>query len=313
MCGIIGYTGPSEVLDILVNGLARLEYRGYDSAGVAVVAHNGTPMVRVVKRAGKLSNLQETLEGTWIGGTTGIGHTRWATHGEPNDRNAHPHQDAEGNLAIIHNGIFENFAELKADLIKEGHEFVSDTDTEVIAHLIGASYDEQAGPDALPNAVRAALRKAEGAFAIAVVDRRTPDVIVASRREAPLVLGHLDGASLLSSDVAGLIAHTRDVEALLDDQVAVLTPQGITITDLNGDQTEGHRYTVDWDVDVAEKQGYPHFMLKEIHEQPGALRETLLGRVTRDGRIRLDEQRIDNDEFRHLDKFYVVACGNCYD
>jgi glucosamine--fructose-6-phosphate aminotransferase (isomerizing) len=312
MCGIIGYTGPSEVLDILVNGLATLEYRGYDSAGVAVVAHNGTPMVRVVKRAGKLANLQETLEGTWIGGTTGIGHTRWATHGEPNDRNAHPHQDADGNLAIIHNGIFENFAELKADLVKEGHEFASDTDTEVIAHLIGANYDEQDGPDALPNAVRAALRQAEGAYAIAVVDRRAPDVIVASRREAPLVLGHLDGASLLSSDVAGLIAHTRDVEALLDDQVAILTPQGITITDLNGTPTEGHRYSVDWDVDIAEKEGYPHFMLKEIHEQPGALRETLLGRVTRDGRIALDEQRIDNDEFRHLDKVYIVACGTSY-
>jgi glucosamine--fructose-6-phosphate aminotransferase (isomerizing) len=312
MCGIIGYTGPSEVLDTLVNGLATLEYRGYDSAGVAVVAHNGTPMVRVVKRAGKLANLRETLEGTWIGGTTGIGHTRWATHGEPNDRNAHPHQDADGDLAIIHNGIFENFAELKTDLVKAGHEFASDTDTEVIAHLIGASYDEQDGPEALPNAVRAALRQAEGAFAIAVVDRRNPDVIVASRREAPLVLGHLDGASLLSSDVAGLIAHTRDVEALLDDQVAVLTPQGITITDLNGNPTEGHRYKVDWDVDIAEKQGYPHFMLKEIHEQPAALRETLLGRVTRDGRITLDEQRIDHDEFRHLDKVYIVACGTSY-
>jgi glucosamine--fructose-6-phosphate aminotransferase (isomerizing) len=301
------------VLDILVDGLATLEYRGYDSAGVAVVAGNGTPRIRVVKRAGKLGNLRETLDGTWLEGTTGIGHTRWATHGEPNDRNAHPHQDAAGDLAIIHNGIFENFAELKAELVDHGHEFVSDTDTEVIAHLIGASYDGQAGgPEALASAVRAALRRVEGAFAIAVVDRRSPDVIVTSRREAPLVLGHTEGASLLSSDVAGLIRHTRDVEALLDDQVAVLTPQGITITDLDGNPTKGHRYTVDWDVDIAEKQGYPHFMLKEIHEQPGALRETLLGRVARDGRIALNEQRIDNDDFRHLDKVYIVACGTSY-
>ena len=313
MCGIIGYTGAEQVLDILVGGLATLEYRGYDSAGVAVVAGNGTPRVRVIKRAGKLSNLRETLEGTWLEGTTGIGHTRWATHGEPNDRNAHPHQDADGDLAIIHNGIFENFAELKAELSAAGHEFQSDTDTEVIAHLIGATYDGQSeGPEALAGAVRRALRRVQGAFAIAVVDRRCPEVIVTSRREAPLVLGRTEGASLLSSDVAGLIRHTRDVEALLDDQVAILTPEGITVTDLDGNTTQGHRYTVDWNVDIAEKQGYPHFMLKEIHEQPTALRETLLGRVDRDGRIVLDEQRLDTDDFRHLDKVYVVACGTSY-
>ena len=312
MCGIIGYTGASPVVDILIGGLATLEYRGYDSAGIAVVTGNGDPRVRVVKRAGKLSNLREIVDGTWLDGTTGIGHTRWATHGEPNDRNAHPHQDAHGDLAIIHNGIFENFADLKAELVAEGHDFVSDTDTEVIAHLIGVNYDAtDGGPESLNAAVRTALQRVEGAFAIAVVDRRAPDTIVASRREAPLVLGHLDGASLLSSDVAGLIRHTRDVEALLDDQVATLTPDGITVTDLEGNATEGHRYTVDWDIDVAEKQGYPHFMLKEIHEQPGALHETLLGR-TRDGRIVLDEQRLGDDEFRHLDKVYVVACGTSY-
>ncbi|MBW3605164.1 MAG: glutamine--fructose-6-phosphate transaminase (isomerizing) [Actinobacteria bacterium] len=318
MCGIIGYTGTASAVDVLIEGLATLEYRGYDSAGVAVVTGNGDPRVRVVKRAGKLANLREMLEGTWLDGTTGVGHTRWATHGEPSDRNSHPHQDADGDLAIIHNGIFENFAELRAGLAADGHEFASDTDTEVIAHLIGRSYDDAGvggdgadGAVALAGAVRTALRRVEGAFAIAVVDRRSPDTIVASRREAPLVLGHLDGASLLSSDVAGLIRYTRDVEALLDDQVAILTPEGITVTDLDGNTTEGHRYTVDWDIDVAEKQGYPHFMLKEIHEQPGALHETLLGR-TRDGRIVLDEQRLDDDDFRHLDKVYVVACGTSY-
>ena len=311
MCGIIGYTGPEPVADILVGGLATLEYRGYDSAGIAVLTGNGDLRVRVVKRSGKLANLRETLDGTWLDGTTGIGHTRWATHGEPSDRNAHPHQDADGDLAIIHNGIFENFAELKAELEGAGHEFLSATDTEVVAHLVGANYDEHGGEHALADAVRAALRRVQGAFAIAVIHRDAPDTIVASRREAPLVLGHLDGASLLSSDVAGLIRHTRDVEALLDDQVATLTPDGITVTDLDGTVCDGHRYTVDWDIDVAEKQGFDHFMLKEIHEQPAALHETLLGR-TRDGRIVLDEQRIDDDDFRHLDKVYVVACGTSH-
>ncbi len=318
MCGIIGYTGPEQVLGILLEGLRTLEYRGYDSAGVAVLSGSAAaPTLRVVKRGGKLSNLTHAVDGQDISGTTGIGHTRWATHGEPNDRNAHPHLDAAGDLALIHNGIIENFAELRAELAAAGHEFDSDTDTEVVAHLIGDLYDREAAADgprgeALAAAVRAALRRVEGAFAIAVVDRREPDVIVASRREAPLILGHADGASLLASDVAGLIAHTRDIEALLDDQVAVLTPEGVRVTDLDGSPTEGHRYTVDWDVAAAEKQGYPHFMLKEINEQPRAVRETLLGRTDADGRLRLDELRVDPDELRHIDKVYVVACGTSY-
>jgi glutamine---fructose-6-phosphate transaminase (isomerizing) len=318
MCGIIGYTGGDQVLPVLMDGLTTLEYRGYDSAGVAVVVGSDQPdqpALRIVKRAGKLENLREELDGHALEGVVGLGHTRWATHGEPNDRNSHPHLDATGNLALIHNGIIENFAELKAELVADGHEFASDTDTEVVAHLIGSLYDEAASlapAEALTQAVRAALGRVEGAFAIAVVDRRAPGVIVASRREAPLVLGRSDGASLLSSDVAGLIAHTRDIEALLDDQVAVLTPDGITVTDLDGTETQGHRYTVDWDVAAAEKQGYPHFMLKEIHEQPNAVRETLLGRTDTQGMIRLDELRIDPSELRHMDKVYIVACGTSY-
>jgi glutamine---fructose-6-phosphate transaminase (isomerizing) len=317
MCGIIGYTGPEQVLGILMAGLTTLEYRGYDSAGVAVVSGTAaSPELRIVKRAGKLENLRRALDGQQVDGVVGLGHTRWATHGEPNDRNSHPHLDAAGNLALIHNGIIENYAELKAELTAAGHEFASDTDTEVVAHLIGSLYEESAGPDdrgeALAAAVRSALRRVQGAFAIAVIDRRSPDVIVASRREAPLVLGHSDGASLLSSDVAGLIAHTRDIEALLDDQVAILTPEGIRVTDLDGAETEGHRYTVDWDIAAAEKQGYPHFMLKEIHEQPLAVRETLLGRTNADGFICLDELRIDPSELRHMDKVYIVACGTSY-
>jgi glutamine---fructose-6-phosphate transaminase (isomerizing) len=319
MCGIIGYTGPDQVLDVLMGGLSTLEYRGYDSAGVAVVSGSAaSPLLRLVKRGGKLENLRAAIDGQDLAGTTGVGHTRWATHGEPNDRNAHPHLDASGDLALIHNGIIENFAELRAELVAAGHELVSETDTEVVAHLLGTLYDrsvveEGAAPGAaLAAALRATLRRVEGAFAIAVVDRREPDVIVASRREAPMVLGHCTDASLLSSDVAGLLAHTRDIEALLDDQVAILTPGSIRVTDIDGRPSEGHRYKVDWDIDAAEKQGYPHFMLKEIHEQPTAVRETLLGRTDTEGRIRLDELRVDPQDLRNIDKVYVVACGTSY-
>ncbi|MDQ3973972.1 MAG: glutamine--fructose-6-phosphate transaminase (isomerizing) [Actinomycetota bacterium] len=308
MCGIIGFTGQRPALPILLEGLARLEYRGYDSAGVAVVAGSAAaPALRVIKRAGKLDNLLRAVDGQALAGSVGLGHTRWATHGEPSDRNAHPHLDAAGDVAVVHNGIFENYAEVRAELAALGHEFLSGTDTEVIAHLIGAAYDTD-----LASAVRQAVRRVQGAFALAVVDRRDPTTIVACRREAPLVLGRADGASLLSSDVAGLIAHTRDVEALLDDQVAVLSPDGVTVSDLDGNPAQGHRYRVDWDLAAAEKQGYAHFMLKEIHEQPAAVRETLLGRTDGDGRVVLDELRGEPDDLRHVDKVYVVACGTSH-
>jgi glutamine---fructose-6-phosphate transaminase (isomerizing) len=303
MCGIMGYTGQADALDVVVDGLDTLEYRGYDSGGVAVVSTSG---VEVVKREGKLANLHAALDSGAPRGHCALGHTRWATHGPPSDRNAHPHLDAGGDLAVVHNGIFENYAEIKDELARAGHRFVSDTDTEVVAQLIGALYEGD-----LVDAVRRALGRVQGAFALAVVDRRHPDLIVASRREAPLVLGHLDGASMLSSDIAGLIASTRDVEALLDDQVAVLTPEGITVTDLAGSPAAGHRFTVDWDIAAAAKQGYAHFMLKEIHEQPAAVHETMLGRLDHDNRIRLDVEPPD-DDLRHVDKVYVVACGTSY-
>jgi glucosamine--fructose-6-phosphate aminotransferase (isomerizing) len=314
MCGIIGYTGPGEALPVVLTGLATLEYRGYDSAGVAIL--NGADRhgsgarpgdLRVVKRAGKLANLRQALEGTHLAGGTGLGHTRWATHGEPSDRNAHPHTDDRGDIAVIHNGIIENYAALRTGLRARGHAFCSDTDTEVVAHLVADAYRGD-----LVDAVRSALQHVEGAFAIAVVDRRSPGTIVACRRAAPLVVGRADGAMLLASDVAGLVVHTRDIEALLDDQVAVLTPSGVTVTDLRGRPTEGHRYTVDWDVAAAEKQGYPHFMLKEIHEQPTAVRETLLARTDEEGRVVLDVARGDVDDLRHVDKVYVVACGTSF-
>ncbi|WP_370326881.1 glutamine--fructose-6-phosphate transaminase (isomerizing) [Euzebya sp.] len=306
MCGIMGYTGADQALPILIDGLARLEYRGYDSAGIAVIGDGGG--IEVVKRAGKLANLTDALGDVGPAGHIGIGHTRWATHGVPNDVNAHPHTDPTGDIAVIHNGIIENYAELKAELIeRRGAVFRSDTDTEVIAHLVASLYE-----GSLPAAVRAATARFEGQYAFAVIDRRHPDVIVAAKRAAPMILGHLDGGALLSSDVAGLIAHTADVEALEDDQVAVLTPDGITVTDLDGTPTEGHRYTVDWDVEAAEKQGYDHFMAKEIHEQPRAVADTLLGRVDADGRIALDSVDFDPALLRAADKVYVVACGTSY-
>ncbi|MDQ3538188.1 MAG: glutamine--fructose-6-phosphate transaminase (isomerizing) [Actinomycetota bacterium] len=306
MCGIIGYTGPDEALPVLLDGLGRLEYRGYDSAGVAVLGDG----LLIVKREGKLVNLRAALDGADVGGTAGLGHTRWATHGVPNDPNAHPHTDGSGDLAVVHNGIFENYAALRTELAAQGHVFTSDTDTEVIAHLIGALREEVGGD--LAAAVRAAMRRIDGAFALAVIDRQHPSVIVASRRQAPLVLGHGENANLLASDVAGLIAHTRDITALLDEQIAVLTPAGITVTDLDGNAALGHRFIVDWDVEAAEKQGYPHFMLKEIHEQPQAVADTLKARTDPEGRIRLDESRSDADDLRHVDKVYVVACGTSY-
>ncbi|MGI9017843.1 MAG: glutamine--fructose-6-phosphate transaminase (isomerizing) [Euzebya sp.] len=306
MCGIIGYCGDADALPILVEGLARLEYRGYDSAGVALIDSSGD--LEVVKRAGKLANLRDALADRAPTGTIGIGHTRWATHGIPNDANAHPHTDPTGSIAVIHNGIIENYARIKADLIqRRGAVFHSDTDTEVIAHLIASLYE-----GSLATAVRKATSMFEGQFAFAVIDTRQPDTIVAVKRAAPMILGHLEGASLLSSDVAGLIAHTNDVEALLDDQVAILTPAGITITDLDGAPAQGHRYTVDWDVEAAEKQGYAHFMLKEIHEQPRAVADTLLGRLDDQGRVVLDSMDFDPALLRATDKIYVLACGTSY-
>ncbi len=317
MCGIIGYTGPDPALRVLLDGLATLEYRGYDSAGVVLVDDRpGAPAeLAVRKRAGKLQVLVDDVAGQDLTGSTGLGHTRWATHGDPNDRNAHPHVSGDGNVAVIHNGIIENYADLKSELLANGYTFRSDTDTEVVVQLVAALYDRaaQSGEGSpLARAVRIAVKRLEGAFSLAFVDRREPGVIVAVRREAPMVLGHRDGASLLASDVAGLLAHTRDVEALLNDQVAILTADGITVTDLDGAPASGHRFTVDWDVADAEMQGFAHFMLKEIHEQPRAVRETLLGRTDDDGRIVLDDLRVPSEELRHVDKVVIVACGTSF-
>jgi glucosamine--fructose-6-phosphate aminotransferase (isomerizing) len=306
VCGIVGYVGPRPALDVVVEGLRRLEYRGYDSAGVAIV--DGDEL-QIAKKAGRIENLDKELAVRTIAGTTGMGHTRWATHGAPNDRNAHPHTDASGRIAVIHNGIIENFADLRAELERRGVEFRSDTDTEVVAHLVAAWLAEQSG--SLADAVRAVCARLHGAFTLVFLDVQQPDVVVAARRNSPLVLGVGDGEMFLGSDVAAFIEHTRDAVELGQNQVVEIRRDGYTITDFGGAPAEGSAFHIDWDLTAAEKGGYDFFMLKEIAEQPRAVADTLLGHLV-DGHIVLDEQRLDQQELRDIDKVFIVACGTAY-
>jgi len=303
VCGIIGITGRDGAVDDIVAGLQRLEYRGYDSAGV-VVAEPGQGL-RIVKRAGKLGNLTDVLENQTIAGSTGIGHTRWATHGAPNDRNAHPHTDPGGRVAVVHNGIIENYQALKATL--PDAEFASETDTEVVAHLLARELDDGDGLDLL-QAVRNVVGRLQGAYALCVMAVDDPDTIVVARQDAPLIVAHADGVGYCASDVAALIAHTTEVAALLDGQIARISPAGLEVVDRDGRPAQPHAFRVDWDLEAAEKQGYEHFMRKEIHEQPEAIRETLRDRLT-DGRLHLDELRADEHELARIDKVFIVACG----
>ncbi|HEY8481634.1 MAG TPA: glutamine--fructose-6-phosphate transaminase (isomerizing) [Spirillospora sp.] len=307
MCGIVGYVGGRPALDVVVEGLARLEYRGYDSAGVAVLADG---KLATAKRAGKLVNLRKALEDEPPPeGTLGMGHTRWATHGPPNDRNAHPHVDCTGSVAVIHNGIIENFAELRTELEEGGHALASDTDTEAVAHLLE---DElKAGGD-LAEAMRTVCRRLEGAFTLVAVHTGSPDLVVGARRNSPLVVGVGEGENFLASDVAAFIAHTRDAIELGQDQIVELRPDSVTVTDFHGRPAEVKEYHVDWDVSAAEKGGFDYFMLKEIAEQPRAVADTLLGRIGTDGRLHLDEMRIPDQELREVDKIIIVACGTSY-
>jgi glutamine---fructose-6-phosphate transaminase (isomerizing) len=307
MCGIVGYVGPRPCLDVVVEGLRRLEYRGYDSAGVAVISDAGE--LQVAKKAGRIENLDKELASRTIDGTTGMGHTRWATHGAPNDRNAHPHTDASGRIAVVHNGIIENFADLRAELEASGVEFASETDTETVAHLVAGVLDRDGG--SLADAVRAVCRRLSGAFTLVLLDTEEPDVVVAARRNSPLVLGIGDGETFLGSDVAAFIEFTRDAVELGQDQVVEIRRDGYTLTDFAGTEVEGKPFHIDWDLAAAEKGGYPYFMLKEIQEQPAAVRDTLSGHLV-DGDIVLDEQRLDRQELRDMDKVFIVACGTAY-
>ncbi|MBE1531489.1 glutamine--fructose-6-phosphate transaminase (isomerizing) [Actinomadura algeriensis] len=304
MCGIVGYVGARPALDVVVEGLARLEYRGYDSAGVAVLADG---KLTTAKRAGKLVNLRTALdEEPPPESTLGMGHTRWATHGPPTDRNAHPHVDCTGSVAVVHNGIIENFAALRAELAEAGHGLESDTDTEAVAHLLE---DELKAGGGLADAMRRVCRRLEGAFTLVAVHTGDPDLVVGARRNSPLVVGVGAGENFLASDVAAFIAHTRDAIELGQDQVVELRAGGVTVTDFEGRPAEVNEYHVDWDVSAAEKGGYDYFMLKEIAEQPRAVADTLLGRVGTDGRLHLDEMRISDRELREVDKVVIVACG----
>jgi glucosamine--fructose-6-phosphate aminotransferase (isomerizing) len=313
MCGIVGYVGQRPACDIVVDALRRMEYRGYDSAGIALLDGNGGLTVR--RRAGRLANLESALgesEAVSLSGSTGLGHTRWATHGRPTDRNAHPHRDATGKIAVVHNGIIENFAPLRAELEATGVEFASDTDTEVAVHLVSWQYHH--GPTAgdFVGSVMAVLRRLEGHFTLVFANADEPGTIVAARRSTPLVLGVGDGEMFVGSDVAAFIEHTRDAVELGQDQAVVVTADGYRITDFNGDDTVDFReFHIDWDTSAAEKGGYEYFMLKEIAEQPAAVSDTLLGHFS-GGRIVLDEQRLSDQELREIDKVFVVACGTAY-
>lgn len=307
MCGIVGYVGQKQALEIVVAGLRRLEYRGYDSAGVAVLA-DGELDTR--KKAGKLVNLETLLgENPLPDSTTGIGHTRWATHGGPTDRNAHPHVSEDGSVAIIHNGIIENFTELREELTNAGVKLSSDTDSEVVAHLL-ARVLPSAGD--LTVAMREVCKELEGAFTLVAVSPLYPDVVVGARRNSPLVVGVGDGENFLASDVAAFVDHTRHALELGQDQIVTLTPEGVTVTDFFGEIAPVRPFTVDWDASAAEKGGYDLFMLKEIAEQPKAVADSLRGRMTKEGRLQLDEMSLSDEDLRGVDKVVVVACGTAY-
>lgn len=308
MCGIVGYVGEKQALEVVVAGLRRLEYRGYDSAGVAVIADG---QLQMRKRAGKLINLEDLLgEDPLPQSTNGIGHTRWATHGAPNDTNAHPHISADGRVAIIHNGIIENFAELRAELEAAGIEMASETDSEVAAHLVAVEL--AARPDDLVGAVQQVCQRLTGAFTLVISHAEYPDLVVGARRNSPLVVGVGDGENFLASDVAAFIAHTRDAIELGQDQIVILRQDSVEVTDFFGNPAEVHPYTVTWDASAAEKGGFDLFMLKEIAEQPKAVADTLLGRVDRDGRLALDSITLSDEELRAIDKIVIIACGTAF-
>ena len=310
MCGIVGYTGSRQVSDILLGGLARLEYRGYDSAGVALEVGTGADCaLDVVREVGKVASLAKKLERHDVSSTCGIGHTRWATHGRPTAENAHPHVSCDGRIAIVHNGIIENFAELRDELSERGHTFRSETDTEVFAHLVEEGY---AATHDLMAAVRDACTHVVGAYGLAAVCADEPGVIAVARKDSPIVVGMGQDGAYLASDIVALIDATRDVVVLEDGQFAKLTPEGIEYTDAEGAIIDPAVTHVDWDVDMAEKGGYPDFMLKEICEQPRVVRDTLVGRMAPTGELDIDELGLSFEELNLIDRVYVIACGTSY-
>ena len=303
MCGIMGYVGPREAAPLLLDGLRRLEYRGYDSAGVAVI--DGAIGVR--KAEGKIDRLAALLDDRLLTGSVGIGHTRWATHGAPNDANAHPHADPSGEFVVVHNGIIENFSELRQRLESDGHEFSSDTDSEILAHLVARHYEGD-----LVTAVREAVGHAEGAYALVVISVHDPRKIVAVRRVSPLVVGLGEGETFLASDIPAVLHHTREFLIVEDGELVVVTEEGATIEYIEGGTVERDVFHVDWDAGRAEKSGYAHFMLKEIHEQPAVVAETIGGRVDGNGSVCLDSVGFDDAFAASIDHIWITACGTAY-
>src|SRR5690606_4181298 len=306
MCGIVGYIGNGETQEILLSGLKKLEYRGYDSAGIAVFTEQG---LEIQKAKGRIANLEEKLDGAPLHGTAGIGHTRWATHGRPSDVNSHPHTDNSHQFSVVHNGIIENYLDLKEELIAKGHVFVSETDTEVVSHLIADEYDGN-----LVEAVQRATKRMRGAFALGVLTSHEPEKLVAVRYASPLIIGVGKGENFIGSDIPAILEYTRDVYILDDGEMAVLTANGVELLNLSGETIAKDIMHIDWDLVTAEKAGFDHFMLKEIYEQPKAYRETMLGRVAEDGQsVNLSKELEMNDDYvKSINKVHIVACGTAY-
>ncbi len=306
MCGIVGYVGSQNAVPIILDGLKRLEYRGYDSAGIAVL--NGSEQLVVRRASGKLRNLEEAIQANPVAGNFGIGHTRWATHGRPTEENAHPHRDSKGNIVVVHNGIVENYLALKHELQADGHKFASETDTEVIAHLIEKHFQGN-----LEQAVRAAVKRLAGVFAISVISKLDPNKIVAARQGPPAVVGIGKGEFFVASDIPAILSHTRDMYFLQDGDMAILTPDGVQLTDFEGHAIRRQLQRITWDPFMAEKGGYKHFMLKEIFEQPRAVRDTMLGRIGQEtGRVFLDEMELTEADFQRFTAIRIVACGTSW-
>jgi glutamine---fructose-6-phosphate transaminase (isomerizing) len=307
MCGIVGYIGTKKVVPVIIEGLRKLEYRGYDSAGIAVVGADGKLQLR--RAPGKLRNLEEVIKNSPIEGTYGIGHTRWATHGRPTEENAHPHRDCTGQYVVVHNGIIENYFELKEILQKEGHKFVTETDTEVVAHLV----EKYAKDLSFEDAVRKTLRELRGIYALVFLSAKDPQKLIAARMGPPSVIGLGDGEYFVASDIPALLEHTREIFFLADGDVAILTPTGVRVTDLAGKPVERPAHHVSWDPIMAEKGGYKHFMQKEIFEQPRAVRDTMLGRISQDtGKVFIDEIGLTEPQLREFENVRIVACGTSW-
>lgn len=304
MCGIVGYVGDSQAAPILLNGLSKLEYRGYDSAGMAVFDGE---QIEVQKARGRLNVLSEiTHDGATMPGTIGIGHTRWATHGEPNDTNAHPHLNTDGTIAVVHNGIIENYQALKDKLLKKGYTFRSETDTEVVAQLLDYYYEGNA-----LEAIEKVIHRVTGSYALGILFADHPDTVYAVRKDCPLVVGKAEGASFIASDVPAILSYTRDVYYIDNEEIAVLTKSDVSFFSIDGDPITKELSHVDWDANAAEKGGYPHFMLKEMNEQPKAVRDTLSPRI-KDGKIVIDELGLSDDDIRSIERIHIIACGSAW-